>query len=329
MAKKRGHGGAGLVTLALAAIGVISVISNNSSKKASAAYPLLVKSEAAYSRPYELEDAYPSSELFQQANNLDDKGESEIYSVPDTQVDSIEDSSDAVLLTGKAAEYEQLLRDSPELRAAIELISSVESNGRFNLIYGGIYLDDFSSHPYYVNCAGGYCSDAAGIGQFLSGTWNSVSSALGLTSFTPKEQLVGMVYLLDHKRGVLDEILEGDIAAALPNMSCEWAGLPPDYCGYGQLDNYLWRRAVEDYKAEVTSRLTEQGITSDSAPDTFQSKVQTEIDNWANSLKQEDIDSIISREMNEYLMEKVSLYNNTFLPAARAGEDIVSQTLSD
>ena len=41
----------------------------------------------------------------------------------------------------------------------------------YKVIYGYKYFDSYDDHPDYVNCAGAYCSSAAGAYQFMPYTW--------------------------------------------------------------------------------------------------------------------------------------------------------------
>lgn len=97
--------------------------------------------------------------------------------------------------------------------------------------FGGVLFDSFADHPRTKYTAGGYTSSAAGAYQFLASTWDETAAILGLDDFSPPSQdlaaLARIVY-----RGALDDVLAGDLTAAMPKLGKEWASLPGS--PYGQ-----------------------------------------------------------------------------------------------
>lgn len=96
-------------------------------------------------------------------------------------------------------------------------------------------------HPNRCIAFGSSCSTAAGRYQFLTGTWNSVKSARGLTSFEPENQERGAAYLISNTRRVTvpqdRPMTAAEFSNAMSKLSYEWASLPPGR--YGQPNKTL------------------------------------------------------------------------------------------
>lgn len=124
------------------------------------------------------------------------------------------------------AQYESYL-DLPQIRAALDTIAWAEG-ADYNTLYGGGTFSG-NQHPNRSITAGGYTSTAAGRYQFLTSTWRS----LGLPDFSPRNQDIGALMLME-RRGGLDEVLAGNFEAALRSgaLGREWASLP--FSPYGQ-----------------------------------------------------------------------------------------------
>lgn len=126
------------------------------------------------------------------------------------------------------------LANDPRIRAFLDTISKAEG-ANYDTLFGGGKFADFGAHPNQriTRMLGGkpLTSTAAGRYQFLSRTWQGLVSSLGLTDFSPRSQDLGAIELL-RQRGVLDNILNGDIAGALAGANREWASLPGS--PYGQ-----------------------------------------------------------------------------------------------
>lgn len=124
--------------------------------------------------------------------------------------------------------------DDPRVRAFLDTISKAEGAG-YKTQFGGGQFGSYNWHPQeaITRRMGGkrITSTAAGRYQFLSRTWNSVASFLGLDDFSPRNQDIAAVELL-RRRGVLGNILGGDISGALTGSNKEWASLPGS--PYGQ-----------------------------------------------------------------------------------------------
>lgn len=118
---------------------------------------------------------------------------------------------------------------SPSARRWLNLISFAEgtygSKGpRYDITFGYTPIKDLSQHPDRVVRSGGLASAAAGAYQFMPGTWNTASRAVGAKDFGPRSQDLAALELI-RRRGVnpdRDPITPGTIAKLAP----EWASLP-------------------------------------------------------------------------------------------------------
>lgn len=100
-------------------------------------------------------------------------------------------------------------------------------------------IADFSDHPARLGWPGnrraGVQSNAAGKYQAMLATWNLFIGYVGPRDFSPESQEEFARWAIDVKRRVGNLVRAGRFAEALryPNLTCEWASLPPG-CGYGQ-----------------------------------------------------------------------------------------------
>lgn len=95
----------------------------------------------------------------------------------------------------------------PHEEAAMRVIASVESNGKYNVIYGGGTFDSYADHPrkYVTITSGpnkGQKSSAAGKYQFLASTWDDTVADFNrknpgnpITDFSPENQDRAAVHL--------------------------------------------------------------------------------------------------------------------------------------
>jgi muramidase (phage lysozyme) len=130
----------------------------------------------------------------------------------------------------RTANLNDVKRDlaDPKVQALVDLIGNRETGGHFNVIVGGTKFSDFSRHPNVL--VNKYNSTAAGAYQFNAGTWKDVSSALGLTDFTPQSQRYGAVYLL-RRLGAIQKLQNGDVEGAILAAGKRWDSLPKDVNG--------------------------------------------------------------------------------------------------
>ncbi len=101
----------------------------------------------------------------------------------------------------------------------------------YRMLYGGKIFYDYSRHPNTPVTRWGITSTAAGAYQILYHTWVGVQQALGLADFSPSSQNRAAVELI-RRRGALEDVLAGRLAAAIEKCKKEWASLPG--AGYGQ-----------------------------------------------------------------------------------------------
>lgn len=85
-------------------------------------------------------------------------------------------------------------------------------------------ITDPMRHPFYgVPCPPGTPTTACGFGGFLGTTWKDCDEALGFGGdFSPPNQLIASVWLIDVRRHALAEVQRGDLAAALAKLRDEW-----------------------------------------------------------------------------------------------------------
>lgn len=129
---------------------------------------------------------------------------------------------------------------TPEGNAFMNAISDNESNGEWNVIYGGQKFDDYSQHPgvfvkINVGPNKGKFSSAAGKFQILKSTYDRVAPLLGITDFSPESQIKIAWYLAQEAYanayntgmdGLQKALEKGDVAGALKVMKGVWTSLP-------------------------------------------------------------------------------------------------------
>jgi muramidase (phage lysozyme) len=115
-----------------------------------------------------------------------------------------------------------------EIAAFIEMFrvgEGTEGDKGFTTMFTGKQFSDMSDHPRQLQSGGGFTSDAAGMGQFLSTTWDGVKDRIGAKDFSPANQVKGIVQLIKD-RGAYEDLMQGNLDAALNKLSAEWASLP-------------------------------------------------------------------------------------------------------
>lgn len=148
--------------------------------------------------------------------------------------------------------------DSQNVQAFLSLIAYSEGTtarggDSYRVCYGYSHtIQSMADHPAVTGewrglplsdamCKGagmrpGCVSTAAGRYQMIRPTWLTCKRALGLPDFSPDSQDRAALYLIT-KRGALDDVKAGRIAAAIDKCRAEWASLPG--AGYGQPERRL------------------------------------------------------------------------------------------
>lgn len=148
----------------------------------------------------------------------------------------------------KQKELAELAR-KPEVRAMLDTIGFTEGTGlNYGKVVNGEVIGqnkkdmgfdadlkpgaknvttlDMSKHPNVkVQVNKDIVSSAAGRYQFLSKTWNNLSTSLGLTNFHATTQDIAAVQLMKD-RNMIEPLLRGDLKTAVTRGSGEWASLP-------------------------------------------------------------------------------------------------------
>lgn len=157
------------------------------------------------------------------------------------------------------------LRNNPNVRIMLDLISRAEGNTNYNTVVGGGEFKDFSTHPNKQvnlvsrNRAGKKVvipSDAAGRYQIMGFNWPSYSQRLGLKDFSPESQdKIAIQMLAD--RGALNSILKGDFKDAVNKAKNVWTSLPSTekkyHQGYGPKDWKWLESNVADLKKQYAT----------------------------------------------------------------------------
>jgi lysozyme len=121
-----------------------------------------------------------------------------------------------------ARRMKSLAQSNANVRAFLYTIRQCEgtagSDG-YQIINGYCKFNDFSAHPNR-KCSTG-TSTAAGAYQFVYATWRGLQSKLMLSDFSPASQDAAAVELI-RERGALDDVLNGDVDAAVRKLSNTW-----------------------------------------------------------------------------------------------------------
>ena len=161
--------------------------------------------------------------------------------------------------------YREALKD-PRVKALLDTISFAEGTSGpegYRTMFTGKLFDTTRGwlHPDTVNTGGGYSSTAAGRYQMLTPTYQMAAKATGTKGFTPQEQDLQAVYLLDNRRA-LEPLLRGeDVGSVINMLAPEWASLPTrqgrSYYNQpvkdlGELKSYYGNRVVDSFKDGYT-----------------------------------------------------------------------------
>lgn len=126
-------------------------------------------------------------------------------------------------------EENRVLLGHPNMQAFLKAIGRAEG-GAYDFKYGAVAgkradpwrFSDFSTHP---GAGRGGKVTAAGLYQITRPTWREMAARMGLSDFSPATQDLVAVEIL-RTIGADDDILQGDLAAALGKASRRWSSLP-------------------------------------------------------------------------------------------------------
>jgi len=124
------------------------------------------------------------------------------------------------------------------VRAFLQMIRYCEGTDGvygYATLFGGRVFESFADHPRKLVDfkLGGkpYKSSAAGAYQFLQKTWDALVKQHGFKDFGPENQDRAAVELIRGRRA-LQDVINGDLKAAVDKCNKEWASLPGS--PYGQ-----------------------------------------------------------------------------------------------
>lgn len=124
--------------------------------------------------------------------------------------------------------------NNPNVAAFLRVIRAGETGQddvAYRTLFGGGTFDSFADHPRQTVRAAGLVSTAAGAYQFLARTWDALVKRYGFADFSPANQDLAALALIDGRRA-LHDVLAGDLPAAIRKCNREWASLPGS--PYGQ-----------------------------------------------------------------------------------------------
>lgn len=122
--------------------------------------------------------------------------------------------------------------DNPNVQKMLDLLSAAEGTTEFGYAtaFGGAKIPDLADHPrvqkgFTQTDGRKNTSSAAGRYQFLERTWDDLADKLGLPDFGPRSQDLAALELI-RRKGVLDEVANGNFDAAIKKLGVTWASLP-------------------------------------------------------------------------------------------------------
>lgn len=121
------------------------------------------------------------------------------------------------------------------IRAFLKLIrfgEGTNDDAGYSRIFGGDQFYSFNDHPRILVKTKRIKSTAAGAYQILSRTWDDIKNSYPfLMDFSPTMQDRAAIALI-HRRGAVNDILDGKFNDAIAKTNKEWASLPGS--PYGQ-----------------------------------------------------------------------------------------------
>jgi muramidase (phage lysozyme) len=131
------------------------------------------------------------------------------------------------------------LWQNPNVKAfarAVRFCEGTFDDEGYHRMFGGKLFDSFTDHPrspqtYTLRKGGKLTSTAAGAYQFLSRTWDGLVKQHKFIDFSPSNQDLGFVALVDGRKALAD-LVRGDLRTVVRKCALEWASLPGS--PYGQ-----------------------------------------------------------------------------------------------
>ena len=183
------------------------------------------------------------------------------------------------------AEYlrlKALLKSNPQYKVMLDTISKAEGTwgkDAYSTKYGGKKVDWNKGKDRSSNGV----SNAHGKYQFMNTTWDELSKELGLEGFSPEEQDVAAMKLLE-KTDSLKHIENGDLKKAIFSAAPTWAGLPKNEKGESyhkfkngkqqpakSLNTVLgYMKSNEAARAEINNQYKELNNKNSSSKDAYQ-----------------------------------------------------------
>ena len=149
------------------------------------------------------------------------------------------------------ADYEAALQN-PNVQAALEAIAQLEGTASqknpYATGFGYSKISSLDDHPRVSHKHKGGTTSAAGKFQFQKGTWDGMAAKLGLTDFGKQSQDLAAVALMD-RRGMLDDVIAGDIGKALKSAPAghEWESLKSGF-SRGRIDSAVSQALNEAFQ---------------------------------------------------------------------------------
>ena len=173
--------------------------------------------------------------------------------------------------------YKSALKD-PRVKALLDTISYAEGTSGpegYRTMFTGKKFDTSQGwrHPDTVMRGGGYASSAAGRYQMLTPTYQMAAKATGTSGFSPSEQDLQAVFLIDNRRA-LEPLLKGEnINTVINQLAPEWASLPTSegksaydqpVRGISELEKYYQSRLDgSDFSNTVNPEMSGMSSSSD------------------------------------------------------------------
>lgn len=157
---------------------------------------------------------------------------------------------------GKGEKFDpDVYLQDPNVNKFLDYINVYEGSPKANQMVGFKEFNDFRDHPRtpVVFNKKGDRSDAAGMFQILSRTWDGQRKKLGLTDFSLINQKRAAVGIL-RDIGALPDIVSGNFDKAKPKAARQWASIPGSTIGLstGQVPRY--KEKAEKILGQPTKR---------------------------------------------------------------------------